>query len=191
MDHKPGTQSLGRRQCTGTAKNGERCRRPPHRGGTCCILHGGGSPLAKMAAQRMLMSMVEPAAAILMLAVTRCEHEWITPENEDGSPNTKGKFLMCMVHEADGCPEWSVRVAAAKSLLSRAGFGEQAKMTISTDHDNLESLDNVSLANELEKLSHDLRANARNTIDVTPEIHLRDEDGHEFSIDSEGITIQG
>ena len=32
------------RQCTGTNREGERCRRQPIRGGTVCVMHGGSIP---------------------------------------------------------------------------------------------------------------------------------------------------
>jgi hypothetical protein len=162
----------------GTNLNGERCGRPPHRGGTVCILHGGGSPLAKHAAQRMLMSMVEPAAAILMLAITRCEFEWVIPESPDGVLLPSQKYRKCMVHEEDGCPEWTVRLGAAKTLLSRAGYGEQAKMVVSHERDNLDKLDNQQLADELERLSQDLRLSEKH-VPETQEAEFTEEQSSE------------
>lgn len=39
-------------QCKATARSGERCRRPPMKGGKVCASHGGASPQAKAAAAR-------------------------------------------------------------------------------------------------------------------------------------------
>lgn len=48
------------RQCTATARSGERCQRNAHPGSAVCILHGAGSPQAQEAAKRRLIAMVEP-----------------------------------------------------------------------------------------------------------------------------------
>lgn len=182
VDNPEGRQSLGRRQCVATKSDGTRCKKPPHRGGTCCILHGGASPLAKMQAQRMLLSMVEPAAAILMLAVMRCEFEWIIPVGVDGQPDEKNKYRRCMVHEDDGCPDWSVRVNAGKALLDRSGHGPQAKITLSHDNEGLDKLDNDALATELEKLSRDLRIDSKSAPTETHDA--------EFTVHKDEGTIQ-
>ena len=48
------------RQCTGTNRQGERCRRQPIPGGEVCVLHGGAVPVTQDAAKRRLLAMVEP-----------------------------------------------------------------------------------------------------------------------------------
>lgn len=152
-----GSERLGDRQCTGTNKDGTRCKSVPMRGGVVCVLHGGNSPMALRAAKNRLLALVEPATAILALAVTRC----VFSRNELGS-------IVCEVHGADGCPEWPVRVNAAKALLDRSGHGPQAKLTIEKeDTSDLERLDLPELAGELEQLARDLRTSER-VSDVAP-----------------------
>jgi hypothetical protein len=64
--------------CTATSKqSGERCRRAPIAGGTVCVVHGGSAPAAKMAAQRRLIGMIDPAMNALLRAVEECD-EWPT-----------------------------------------------------------------------------------------------------------------
>ena len=56
--------------CTATSKqSGERGRRAPIAGGTVCVVHGGSAPAAKMAAQRRLIGMIDPAMNALLRAV--------------------------------------------------------------------------------------------------------------------------
>lgn len=51
------------RQCTGTNREGERCRRQPIPGGAVCIMHGGSIPAVQAAAKTRLIAMVEPILA--------------------------------------------------------------------------------------------------------------------------------
>ena len=65
-------------QCTARAKQtGEQCKRAPIAGGTVCVAHGGSAPAAKLAAQRRLISMIDPAMSALLRAIENCE-EWPT-----------------------------------------------------------------------------------------------------------------
>jgi len=68
----------GRPRCTAKSKqSGERCKLAPIPGGTVCVVHGGSAPAAKMAAQRRLIGMIDPAMAALLRAIEECE-EWPT-----------------------------------------------------------------------------------------------------------------
>lgn len=122
------------RQCVGTRTDGQRCERAPIRGGTTCPLHGGKSPLARRAAQKLLLALVEPAVETLFAALQACDGQ--------------------------GDPLWSARVSAAKTLLSRAGLGEQAKLILQSDEDDVSNLDRDQLADEFETISQELRARA-------------------------------
>ena len=65
-------------QCTARAKQtGEQCRRAPIAGGTVCVVHGGSAPAAKLAAQRRLIGMIDPAMSALLRAIEECT-EWPT-----------------------------------------------------------------------------------------------------------------
>lgn len=65
-------------QCTAKAKQtGEQCRRTPIAGGTVCVVHGGSAPAAKLAAQRRLIGMIDPAMTALLRAIETCD-EWPT-----------------------------------------------------------------------------------------------------------------
>lgn len=59
--------------------------------------------------------------------------------------------------DGNGDPVWPSRVAAAKTLLSRAGFGEQAKLIVQSEDDNIDSLDKNALADQLESVTAELR----------------------------------
>lgn len=58
-----------KRQCTALTRFGVRCTRPPIPGGLVCNVHGGAAPMARLAAQRRLLTMVEPAFDALMNAI--------------------------------------------------------------------------------------------------------------------------
>ena len=67
-----------RLRCTAKSKStGEQCKLAPIPGGTVCGVHGGSAPAAKMAAQRRLIGMIDPAMAALLRAIEECE-EWPT-----------------------------------------------------------------------------------------------------------------
>lgn len=70
--------------------------------------------------------------------------------------------------DANGSPYWPGRIAAAKTILSRAGYGETAKLQIEQpDDEDLSALTKQQLADELEKLSQQLRMSA--AVDVSPD----------------------
>lgn len=52
------------RQCTATARAGERCRRQPIPGGTVCVNHGGAIPAVQATAKLRLLAMVEPILTV-------------------------------------------------------------------------------------------------------------------------------
>ena len=65
-------------QCTAVSKqSGEQCKRAPIVGGTVCVVHGGSAPAVKMAAQRRLIAMIDPAMDALLRAMQECD-EWPT-----------------------------------------------------------------------------------------------------------------
>lgn len=53
------------RQCTATARNGNRCRQVPIRGGNVCRYHGGAAPQVQKAARERLAALVDPAISRL------------------------------------------------------------------------------------------------------------------------------
>ena len=67
---------LKNRQCTGTRNDGERCQRAPIPGGMVCVLHGGATMAAQMAARRRLLALVDPSLEALEKAL-ECG-EWPT-----------------------------------------------------------------------------------------------------------------
>ena len=67
---------LKNRQCTGTRQDGERCQRAPIPGGAVCVMHGGATMGAQMAARRRLLSLVDPSLEALEQAL-QCG-EWPT-----------------------------------------------------------------------------------------------------------------
>ena len=64
------------RQCTGTRHDGERCQRAPIPGGTVCVMHGGATMAAQMAARRRVLALVDPSLEALEQAL-QCG-EWPT-----------------------------------------------------------------------------------------------------------------
>jgi hypothetical protein len=130
----------GRRQCTATGKwSGERCKKSPIPGGNVCILHGGGSPLAVRAAQRTLAVLAEAAFETMADCMGACD--------------------------PDGEPLWPVRLAAAKTLASRAGYGEQSKLLIQSD-DSVDSLEDPQIAADLETIAQEIRRRAAQRTNV-------------------------
>jgi len=138
---------VGKRQCIAIRSIGIRCRRPPIRGGKVCILHGGGTPMAKLGAQRMLLSTVEPALATLVAALgLECEP-------------MEGMTGWCSVH-GFSCPEWSVRISAAKTLLDRAGLPTTQNINLDKPAEDLSKVPLDKLADELAQLATAARAEA-------------------------------
>jgi len=65
-------------RCSAQSKTtGEQCRNVPIAGGTVCVIHGGSAPAVKLAAQRRLLAMIDPAMDALLRAVEECD-EWPT-----------------------------------------------------------------------------------------------------------------
>ena len=65
-------------QCTAMSKqSGERCKSSAIPGGAVCLIHGGSAPAVKLAAQRRLLEMIDPAFDALLRAVEECD-EWPT-----------------------------------------------------------------------------------------------------------------
>ena len=106
-------------QCTARAKQtGEQCKRAPIAGGTVCVVHGGSAPAAKLAAQRRLISMIDPAMTALLRAVEECE-EW----------PTKVRAAIAVLDRAGFGPTASLRVddqASDLASLSSADLKDRA-----------------------------------------------------------------
>ena len=92
--------------CGAKTSAGNACRRSPIRGGTKCCLHGGGSPLARQAAERRLLYGVSHALDRLIDAVSEHEHE--------------GPCEACGCNPSSRDPN---TLRAAIALLDRSGFG--------------------------------------------------------------------
>jgi hypothetical protein len=60
-------------RCTATNRQGKRCGRRPIPGGTVCVMHGGGAPQVKAAAEERLRSLVDPAIRRLAELVAQRE----------------------------------------------------------------------------------------------------------------------
>lgn len=103
--------TLPTRQCTGTSRSGERCKRAPIAGGTVCTMHGGKSPLAIQAANQALLAARVPAAELLFEVI-----EW-------------WRRTTC---EACGLPKGdpSAAIRAAIAVLDRTGLGPTSSLTI-------------------------------------------------------------
>ena len=97
------------RQCVGTNRAGERCRRAAIRGGSVCDLHGGDSPQVIAKAKLRLLEAVEPAIARLIRFI----------ESPPGLCDTCGR-----------CDDTSAIVSAIKAVLDRSGLGPQSTLVI-------------------------------------------------------------
>ena len=91
-----------RRQCTATNRQGQRCGKPPIRGGEVCILHGGGLPHVKEKARLRLLAGADLAINYLVNML----------EPRDPCPT-------CGRSDLDRDP---VVVRACQLVLDRAGF---------------------------------------------------------------------
>ena len=98
--------------CGAKTSAGTSCRRRPIKGGARCVLHGGGSPIAREAAERRLLYGVSLALDRLLDALSEHEHEGPCPlcgcDPSSRDPNT---------------------LRAAIALLDRSGFGPGLKLT--------------------------------------------------------------
>jgi hypothetical protein len=101
-------------QCTATSKqSGEQCRRAPIAGGTVCVVHGGSAPAAKLAAQRRLIGMIDPAMSALLRAI-----------EESGEWPTIVRAAIAVLDRAGFGPTTSLRVDDAASDLSSLSSAE-------------------------------------------------------------------
>lgn len=103
--------TLPTRQCTGTSRSGERCKRAPIAGGTVCTMHGGKSPLAIQAANQALLAARVPAAELLFEVI-----DWWRRTTCEACGQPKGD------------PSSAIRAAIA--VLDRTGLGPTANLTI-------------------------------------------------------------
>ena len=98
--------------CGAKTSAGTSCRRRPIRGGARCVLHGGGSPIAREAAERRLLYGVSLALDRLLDALSEHEHE--------------GPCETCGCNASSRDPN---TLRAAIALLDRSGFGPGLKLT--------------------------------------------------------------
>ena len=92
--------------CGAKTSAGTPCRRRPMKGGTKCVLHGGGSPLARQAAERRLLYGVSLALDRLIDVLSEHDHE--------------GPCELCGVSALTRDP---VVIRAALGVLDRSGYG--------------------------------------------------------------------
>ena len=105
--------------CGAKTSSGSPCRRWPIEGGNRCVLHGGGSPLARMEAEKKLLRGVSVALDRLLDAIS--EHEGESPCPTCG----------CNASSRDP----SV-LRAAIALLDRSGFGPNLRLQHSNDDES-------------------------------------------------------
>src|SRR4051812_10507191 len=68
---------LSRTRCTATTKaTGAPCTRWAILGGFVCVVHGGGTPVVKDAAQQRLLQLVDPALHGMRLVLIDLIAEW-------------------------------------------------------------------------------------------------------------------
>ena len=104
--------------CGAKTSAGTPCRRRPIKGGARCVLHGGGSPIAREAAERRLLYGVSLALDRLLDALSEHEHD--------------GPCALCGCNPSSRDPN---TLRAAIALLDRSGFGPGLKL----QHTNEES----------------------------------------------------
>ena len=92
--------------CGAKTSAGTPCRRRPIKGGARCVLHGGGSPIAREAAERRLLYGVSLALDRLLDALSEHEHD--------------GPCALCGCNASSRDPN---TLRAAIALLDRSGFG--------------------------------------------------------------------
>ena len=105
--------------CGAKTSAGTPCRRSPMKGGLRCVLHGGGSPLARQAAERRLLYGVSLALDRLIETLSEHDHEGPCP--------------------ACGCSPVArdpVVLRAALGVLDRSGFGPGLRLQHSTDNED-------------------------------------------------------
>ena len=98
--------------CGAKTSMGTSCRRRPIRGGARCVLHGGGSPLAREAAERRLMYGTELALDRLLDSLSEHEHD--------------GPCALCGCNPSSRDPN---TIRAAIAVLDRTGYGPGLKLT--------------------------------------------------------------
>ncbi|GAA2084613.1 hypothetical protein GCM10009821_27510 [Aeromicrobium halocynthiae] len=91
------------RKCTAKKKDGTPCKRPPIKGGTVCMSHGGAAPQVRRKANERLLNGVPKMLTELKRLAT----------DESMPPN--------------------VRLAAIRDWLDRAGIGETAKAELAVN----------------------------------------------------------
>ena len=180
-------EKMGTKQCTATAAGtGERCLGAPMIGSDVCNVHGGSAPTARAAASRRLLELVEPALKTLFKALgLHCEYYFLdNPEEEvpltpAGKPTRKVKFdrvVLCREH-GNACPDWPVRVNAARALMDRAGFGPHSVVSVEDKREGLADKTTEELASELEVLAlraRDEAGRARAVKGLTPQTRMNE-----------------
>jgi hypothetical protein len=101
-------------RCKAMSKQtGERCKKLAIPGGTVCVVHGGSAPAAKMAAQRRLIAMIDPAMTALLRAIRECD-EW----------PTKVRAAIAVLDRAGFGPTQSLRVDEQANDLAALSSAE-------------------------------------------------------------------
>lgn len=100
------------RRCSKITRAGTPCLKPPIKGGTVCINHGGGAPQVKAAASLVLLAARDHAAALLRDVI-----EWWRRDT----------CAECGYPKQDPGPA----IRAAIAVLDRTGFGPSASLKIS------------------------------------------------------------
>ena len=107
-----------RELCGAKTSSGSTCRRYPPAGAARCVLHGGASPLSRMAAEQKLLRGVSLALDRLLDALSEHEHE--------------GPCALCGCNPSSRDPN---TLRAALGLLDRSGFGPGLRLQHSNEED--------------------------------------------------------
>lgn len=125
----------GRHQCIARTAGGSRCVNPPMHGQTLCVVHGKPGHTNRLALNRIVLAMVSPALEVLYRATNLDCHPLY---DKKGEPTA-----FCAIH-GDTCPDWNVKVNAAKALLDRAGYGPKQTLQIENGGPNITDLAEMS-----------------------------------------------
>jgi hypothetical protein len=114
---EPGTRKCGRQ-----TRDGKPCNNYALIGATVCMIHGGGTPMAKAAARKRLMMIFEPA---LMVAY---------------------EIMM------DDLNEPEVRLKAALAIIDRCGHGPNMKLEVDDRRRDLSELTPLQMRERAERV---------------------------------------
>lgn len=89
------------RRCTAKNRQGERCGKPPIRGGTVCRMHGGAAPQVEAKAEERLQRLADGPAI-------DCYEELVSPGMRQKFPTTALGAARDLVNRRHGVPRESV-----------------------------------------------------------------------------------